>query len=60
MVSGEIQPVPRHEDSGEYDQTAVLLVSIAASIQALSEAVDIVSMGNIFLFCMITHIIPGV
>ena len=43
MVSGEIQPVPRHEDSGENDQTAVLLVSIAASIQALSEAVDIVN-----------------
>ena len=43
MVSGEIQPVPRHEDSGENEQTAVLLVSIAASIQALSEAVDIVN-----------------
>ena len=43
MVSGEIQPVPRHEDSGENEQTAVLLVSIAASIQALSEAVDIVT-----------------
>ena len=43
MVSGEIQPVPRHEDSGENDQTAVLLVSTAASIQALSEAVDIVN-----------------
>ena len=43
MVSGEIQPFPRHEDSGENDQTAVLLVSIAASIQALSEAVDIVN-----------------
>ena len=43
MVSGEIQPVPRHENSGENEQTAVLLVSIAASIQALSEAVDIVN-----------------
>ena len=43
VVSGEIQPVPRHEDSGENEQTAVLLVSIAASIQALSEAVDIVN-----------------
>ena len=43
MMSGEIQPVPRHEDSGENEQTAVLLVSIAASIQALSEAVDIVN-----------------
>ena len=43
MVSGEIQPVPRHEDSGENEQTALLLVSIAASIQALSEAVDIVN-----------------
>ena len=43
MVSGEIQPVPQHEDSGENEQTAVLLVSIAASIQALSEAVDIVN-----------------
>ena len=43
MVSGEIQPVPRHEDSGENEQTAVPLVSIAASIQALSEAVDIVN-----------------
>ena len=40
MVSGEIQPVPRHEDGGENEQTAVLLVSIAASIQALSESVD--------------------
>ena len=43
MVSGEIQPVPRHENSGENEQTAVLLVSIAASIQALSEAVDMVN-----------------
>ena len=43
MVSGEIQPVPRHEDSGENEQTAVHLVSIAAFIQALSEAVDIVN-----------------
>ena len=43
MVSGEIQPVPRHENSGENEQTAVLLVSIAAFIQALSEAVDIVN-----------------
>ena len=43
MVSGKIQPVPRHENSGENEQTAVLLVSIAASIQALSEAVDIVN-----------------
>ena len=43
MVSGEILPVPRHENSGENEQTAVLLVSIAASIQALSEAVDIVN-----------------
>ena len=43
MVSGEIQPVPRHENSGKNEQTAVLLVSIAASIQALSEAVDIVN-----------------
>ena len=43
MVSGEIQPVPRHENCGENEQTAVLLVSIAASIQALSEAVDIVN-----------------
>ena len=43
MVTGEIQPVPRHENRGENEQTAVLLVSIAASIQALSEAVDIVN-----------------
>ena len=43
MVSGEIQPVPQHKDSGENEQTAVLLVSIVASIQALSEAVDIVN-----------------
>ena len=39
-VNGDIQPIPRHEDSCKSDQTSTLLVSIAASIQALSEAVD--------------------
>ena len=42
-VNGDIQPIPRHEDSCKSDQTSTLLVSIAASIQALSEAVDIVN-----------------
>ena len=41
-VNGDIQPIPRHEDSCKSDQST-LLVSIAASIQALSEAVDIVN-----------------
>ena len=43
ILNEEIQPVPRHEDISKNEQTAVLLVSIAASIQALSEAVDIVN-----------------
>ena len=42
-VNGDIQPIPRHEDSCKSDQTSTLLGSIAASIQALSEAVDIVN-----------------
>ena len=42
-VNGDIQPIPRHEDCCKSDQTSTLLVSIAASIQALSEAVDIVN-----------------
>ena len=42
-VNGDIQPIPRHEYSCKSDQTSTLLVSIAASIQALSEAVDIVN-----------------
>ena len=42
-VNGDIQPIPRHKDSCKSDQTSTLLVSIAASIQALSEAVDIVN-----------------
>ena len=42
-MNGDIQPIPRHEDSCKSDQTSTLLVSIAASIQALSEAVDIVN-----------------
>ena len=42
-VNGDIQPIPRHEGSCKSDQTSTLLVSIAASIQALSEAVDIVN-----------------
>ena len=42
-VNGDIQPIPRHENSCKSDQTSTLLVSIAASIQALSEAVDIVN-----------------
>ena len=42
-VNGDIQSIPRHEDSCKSDQTSTLLVSIAASIQALSEAVDIVN-----------------
>ena len=39
-VNGDIQPIPRHEDSCKSDQTSTLLVTIAASIQSLSEAVD--------------------
>ena len=42
-VNGDVQPIPRHEDSCKSDQTSTLLVSIAASIQALSETVDIVN-----------------
>ena len=42
-VNGDIQPIPRHKDSCKSDQTSTLLVSIAASIQALSEVVDIVN-----------------
>ena len=33
MVSGEIQSVPRHEDSCKSDQTSTLLVTIAAHCQ---------------------------
>ena len=40
MESGEIQSVPRHEDSGKSEQAATLLMSISESIQTLSEAVD--------------------
>ena len=39
-VNGDIQPISRHEDSCKSDQTSTLLVTIAASIQSLSEAVD--------------------
>ena len=39
-VNGDIQPIPRHKDSCKSDQTSTLLVTIAASIQSLSEAVD--------------------
>ena len=39
-VNGDIQPIPRHKDSGKSDQTSILLVTIAASIQSLSESVD--------------------
>ena len=34
-VNGDIQPIPQHEDSCKSDQTSTLLVSIAASIQAM-------------------------
>ena len=40
VESGEIQSVPRHEDSGKSEQAATLLMSISESIQTLSEAVD--------------------
>ena len=39
-VNGDIRPIPRHKDSCKSDQTSTLLVTIAASIQSLSEAVD--------------------
>ena len=40
VESGEIQSVPRHEDSDKSEQAATLLMSISESIQTLSEAVD--------------------
>ena len=39
-VNGDIQPIPRHKDSCKSAQASTLLVTIAASIQSLSEAVD--------------------